>query len=493
VSEAKISVDDPRADDVRALLAVHLVFARAQTPPADAHALDVDGLLDPAVTFFSYRAGGTLLAIGALKELDPRHAEIKSMHTAQAARGRGIGTNMLEHLIAVARERGYLRVSLETGSMASFAAARSLYARAGFEPCEPFGDYRESRNSTYMTLRLGPPNAVPGRLRVDDPERRLAGVRLLSDLRLIDADFVRDDGGWVLDLPDNGLARLEYQLELSDHDGATAFVCDPGNLERAPGVFGEKSVLLAPGYRPPEWLEAPRVDGKFDVFAVRLLGRELSIGVWSPSDGELPLLVVHDGPEYDELAALTRYAGAMIEAGRVPPFRVALLPPADRNEWYSASAAYGRALCNRILPAIRDQVAVTAVPVGMGASLGGLAMLQAQRTWPGAFAGLFLQSGSFFVPRFDRHESRFPRYGRIVRFVRRVLRTATFPEPVPVAMTCGAEEENVFNNRLMASALGAQGYAADLVEVPDMHNYTGWRDALDPHLTGLLAGLWSPG
>jgi enterochelin esterase family protein len=182
----------------------------------------------------------------------------------------------------------------------------------------------------------------------------------------------------------------------------------------------------------------------------------------------------------------------MIERGEVPPFRVALVPPGDRDEWYSASAAYGRALCNRILPAIREHVAVSGLPVGMGASLGGLAMLQAQRTWPGAFGGLFLQSGSFFVPRFDRQESRFPRYGRIVRFVRRVLRAGTFPERLPVAMTCGAEEENVFNNRLMASALAAQGYAAHLAEVPDLHNYTCWRDALDPHLTRLLVGLWSP-
>jgi putative acetyltransferase len=154
VSEDHIAIDDPRAADVRSLLAVHLTFARSQTPPEDAHAMDVDGLLGPAVTFFSYRAGGTLLAVGALKELDPQHAEIKSMHTAEAARGRGLGRKMLEHLIAVARERGYLRLSLETGSMESFAPARSLYARAGFEPCAPFGDYRHSPNSTYMTLRL---------------------------------------------------------------------------------------------------------------------------------------------------------------------------------------------------------------------------------------------------------------------------------------------------------------------------------------------------
>ena len=327
-------------------------------------------------------------------------------------------------------------------------------------------------------------------LRVEDPEQRFAAVRLCSDLPLADPSFVREDGGWMLDLPPTGLARLEYQLELSARDGDTVVVCDPDNPERAPGAFGEKSVLLADGYRPPAWLEAPAVAGELEPVAIRVLGRDLEIGIWSPAEGELPLLVAHDGPEYDELAALTRYAGAMIERGAVRPFRVALLPPGDRDEWYSASAAYGRALCNRIVPAVREHVAVSGLPVGMGASLGGLAMLQAQRTWPGVFGGLFLQSASFFVPRFDRHESRFPRYARIVRFVRRVLRTATFDEPVPVSMTCGAEEENIHNNRLVASALAAQGYDAQLAEVPDLHNYTNWRDALDPHLTRLLADLW---
>ncbi len=155
MADGEICIDDPRAADVRALLAVHLEFARAPTPPEDAHALDVDGLLDPAVTFFSYRAeDGGLLAVGALKRLDLDHAEIKSMHTAQAARGRGLGRMMLDHLIAVARERGYRRLSLETGSMAAFAPARTLYASAGFEVCQPFADYRMSPNSTYMTLEL---------------------------------------------------------------------------------------------------------------------------------------------------------------------------------------------------------------------------------------------------------------------------------------------------------------------------------------------------
>jgi putative acetyltransferase len=154
VGDSEISIDDPAAPDVRRLLATHLAFARAPTPPEDAHALDVDGLLDPSVTLFGLRRNGTLLAVGALKRLDPEHAEVKSMHTVSAARGQGIGRRMIEHLIAVAREAGYRRLSLETGSMAEFAPARSLYASAGFEPCEPFGEYRPSPNSSYMTLYL---------------------------------------------------------------------------------------------------------------------------------------------------------------------------------------------------------------------------------------------------------------------------------------------------------------------------------------------------
>src|SRR6185437_4611917 len=150
----EIAIDDPRAPDVRSLLATHLAFAHAPTPPEDRHALDVDGLCGPAVTFFSLRRDGVLLAVGALQRLDPEHAEVKSMHTVAAARGQGLGRAMIEHLIAVAREAGYRRLSLETGSMAEFAPARALYASAGFEPCEPFGEYRASPNSTYMTLRL---------------------------------------------------------------------------------------------------------------------------------------------------------------------------------------------------------------------------------------------------------------------------------------------------------------------------------------------------
>ena len=155
--EGEISLDDPRTADVRALLEQHLALMRATSPPQDVHALDLDGLLDPAVTCFSFRRDGELLAVGALKQLDGQHAELKSMHTARAARGRGVARALLEHLVGVARARGCGRVSLETGTQDAFAPARSLYAGAGFRPCGPFGSYRPSPSSTFMTLALSDP------------------------------------------------------------------------------------------------------------------------------------------------------------------------------------------------------------------------------------------------------------------------------------------------------------------------------------------------
>ena len=149
-----ITPDDPRTPDVRMLLERHLAFANEHSPPEDVHALDIDGLLQPSISFFSYRAEGELLGVGALKHLDDDHAELKSMHTSAAARGRGVGRAMLDHLLRTARERGYQRVSLETGTMDAFAPARELYAKAGFVSCPPFNGYWESPNSVCMTLAL---------------------------------------------------------------------------------------------------------------------------------------------------------------------------------------------------------------------------------------------------------------------------------------------------------------------------------------------------
>jgi putative acetyltransferase len=114
----------------------------------------VEALREPSVTLFGLREDGELLGVAALREIDPGHGEVKSMHTAQAARGRGVARALLAHLVTVARERGYHRLSLETGAGPSFAPARRLYASAAFRPCEPFAAYRASPSSAYMTLRL---------------------------------------------------------------------------------------------------------------------------------------------------------------------------------------------------------------------------------------------------------------------------------------------------------------------------------------------------
>lgn len=145
-------LDDPR---VVALLAVHVARARAESPPCSAHAMARDALRGPDVRFWSAWDGETLLGFGALKTVDKNQGEVKSMHVAEAARGRGVGRALLATIEAAARDLGWGRLSLETGSMAYFEPARRLYARAGFEACGPFGAYRVDPNTLFMTKTLG--------------------------------------------------------------------------------------------------------------------------------------------------------------------------------------------------------------------------------------------------------------------------------------------------------------------------------------------------
>jgi len=326
-------------------------------------------------------------------------------------------------------------------------------------------------------------------LRLADPDERYTAVRLRSDLPAL--EYERSGEDWTLDLGGTPVERLEYELELVHADGDIERICDPANPLRVPGAFGEKSVLLWDGYAPPAWLDAPKAEGPERGLTApgRGLGAEVAVRIWSPADAKdtkpLPLLVANDGPEYAKLAGLTDYGAAMIASGELPPHRVALLAPGARNEWYSASPLYAGALVRGVLPAVAAEVAVRGAPVAMGASLGALAMLHVQHSHPGTFAGLFLQSGSFFTPEHDIQERGFERWARVTAFVAEVLSGGVGSGAAPAVLTCGTGEENFHNNLEMAAALGEQ-----LHEVGDLHNYTAWRDALDPHLTHLLAGLW---
>lgn len=188
-------------------------------------------------------------------------------------------------------------------------------------------------------------------LRLADPAGALAGVRLAQDVRVPgdQLDFIRTATGWELALPRPAVWRMEYRFELRGDGGDTEEVCDPANPLRAPGAFGEKSVLEFPDYRRPAWLHAAGVEGARTELVVpsRYLLADVAVELWSPADAPatepLPLLVAHDGPEYAELSALTRYSAAMIAGRRLPRHRVALLAPGERDEWYSASVSYARA------------------------------------------------------------------------------------------------------------------------------------------------------
>lgn len=150
----RIVEDDLSGAAIRALLEDHLRDMHALSPPESVHAMAVDRLRAPDVTFWSAWDGDALLGCGALRELDATHGEVKSMRTAPARRGGGVARAVLARVMAEARARGYTRLSLETGSHAAFEPARRLYASVGFEPCPPFGDYTDDPHSVFMTLRL---------------------------------------------------------------------------------------------------------------------------------------------------------------------------------------------------------------------------------------------------------------------------------------------------------------------------------------------------
>ena len=337
--------------------------------------------------------------------------------------------------------------------------------------------------------------------RVLDHDGALQEVRLYQEVQR-----PRAGGAWELAFPRPAVDRMEYQLQLRYRGAGPLLLPDPANPLRADGPFGEKSVVEFPGYRPPPpaWLadgERPPTPTTGLAVPSRVLGARVPVEVWRSPGGRrrrpgdpLPMLVVHDGPEYARYAALLDFLTVACADGRLPPMRAALLAPVDRNEHYSASPAWSRALVSEVLPALQ---ALTPTPtgrrhlVGMGASLGALATLAAARTAPASFGGLFLQSGSFFRPGPDDHERDFPRFRRITRFVDDLAAGAGAAEPASVTLTCGTVEENLHGNRVVRDALAARGWQVSLAEHRDAHNWVAWRDTFDPWLVGLLRELWA--
>lgn len=150
----EIREDDLSGPEIIELLHEHLRCMERVSPAESRHALNLDGLRKPGITFWSIWNGNDLSGCGALKELDKQHAEIKSMRTAYAYQRKGVASQMLQHIIAEAKRQGYRRLSLETGAVEYFEPARKLYAGFGFKSCAPFGSYLEDPNSFYMSKKL---------------------------------------------------------------------------------------------------------------------------------------------------------------------------------------------------------------------------------------------------------------------------------------------------------------------------------------------------
>jgi enterochelin esterase-like enzyme len=332
---------------------------------------------------------------------------------------------------------------------------------------------------------------------VADPS--LSGVALLHELRRPRrVPFARSGRVWRLRFPRPLANRLEYLLEWTSEDGSAEVGLDPTNPLRAPGPFGEKSVIEFPGYSAPAWAsDEDAVRGNvrpFPLPTVRL-HTVLPALLWSAADTDperpLPLLLVHDGPEYAEYSQLLRLLDHLVDFGEIPECRAVLLPPPlDRDETYSASARYANAFGADLVPSIRERVPVDGAPVLLGASLGALAAVHIHARTPGLLGGMFLQSGSFFRRRFDSHEERFDRFARITRFVGLIHGGRGLLPEIPTTITCGTAEENLDNNRAFERALNRRGWKPRTFWNRDAHNWTAWRDALHPHLAELLLRAW---
>ncbi len=329
-----------------------------------------------------------------------------------------------------------------------------------------------------------------------DPYASLTRVLLKQELGLPEPnDFVRAGHQWTYRLQrpilDGAPAidRMEYLFEVRDRNDHYATVNDPRNDLRAGGAFGDKSVIEFPDYVRPDWLDDEPVPARTQAAAIDAPGLdgEIEIVLWEPeqlhNDTPAPLVVVHDGPEFDAIGRFTRYVGVQIARGVIEPVRVALVAPGERNDWYSANPRYAQALVGDVLREA-SVVAPATARIGVGASLGALAMLHAHISDPGTFDALLLLSGSFFTADLDPQESRFPRFGQITDFVGSVADDAG--TPVPVVVASGVLEENHANNLAMANTLRDNGYPVTTADFRDMHNYTAWRDALHPHLAQLI-------
>lgn len=332
-------------------------------------------------------------------------------------------------------------------------------------------------------MSIGP---GPLEFSLPDPERQYSRVRLDAGLGTAGPrpELEWADGVWSVRVELPPVQRVEYGFEV------TRTIADPANALGVESGFGPRSVLELPGYTPPTWLDRKVPEGTRVPVAVEIPG--VTASLWSPTglapEDPAPLLLVHDGPEYASQGALPQYLGVLADDDGVGPVRALLATASPRMALYGALPAYADAVVDELLPAVREEVATGGV-VAVGASLGALAALHTEWLHPGTFVAMLLQSGAFFTPETDPQERGMPVWAAVTEFVEIVHAEPRAAELPPVAITCGTHEENAANNLLMALRLREVGVEVTHTEVADLHNFTCWRDSLDPALRNLLVAL----
>lgn len=321
-----------------------------------------------------------------------------------------------------------------------------------------------------------------------------------------DPSFRAHGRRWVAQIPAPPVDRIQYLVVRRVPDDGEAMLLDPANPLTVPGVFGDHSVVELPGYRVPDWVvEMAQAVGDAGTGNPGWTAEPLHVDsgiAQTPVQGALmtppgadpgevlPLLVVHDGPEYARLAGLLDYLDWLGRRRESLRCRALLLQPVDRNLSYAASPAYTDALVRLAVPLARTMAPSVGPAVGVGASLGALALAHAAATHPGSFGGLFLQSGSFFLPLYDAHEKRFHHFDEVVAATAHLHSDPSPLTGVRVTMTAGLGEENLENNRALADRLCELDVDVRIEEGRDGHNHVAWRDLLQPALADLLVAVW---
>ncbi len=296
----------------------------------------------------------------------------------------------------------------------------------------------------------------------------------------------------VLELPEG--SRVEYKLEIGGHE--ERWIRDPLNPRLAHDPFGANSVCEADGYALPEWTQedpdVPRGTLEDRLFHFETLGQR-RITIYRPAryreTRRYPLLVVHDGQDYQKFANITTVLDNLIHALDIPGLIVALTHPADRMEQYRDSEAHARYLAEDLVPMLERELPLIGRPEGrglMGASLGAVASLSTAIRYPGMFGRLLLQSGSFAFSDIGDHD-RGPMFDPIAEMVNG-YRSDPFPVSERVFVSCGTYESLIYENRSLVPVLESTGMTVRYVEAPDGHNWENWRDRLREGLSFLFPG-----